>query len=606
MYASLLFWLTLALPGYVVVRHLSKDDLDSGLLGTIGLSYLAVFGLLSPVSILCYLLRAPLWCFSAACVVAVVAGAIEVTRRGWWREIGKLFVGGLSVGLLIVAADMVMGARVGARLGGDAVLHLTRIRFLLDHGFSNQDPFIAGAYFFPTYHTNLLHALYAACSQLSGTHHMSVWFASLAWGKLLIAAGAYYMSWCVFGRRWVALVAAVFVVGYQGPVNFLVYPNKLAPLWIGALMIGFAVQACTSPCSWRSPLKLCVGSLVLGQIHSLYGAFAGIVLGPILICIGLVRIFRRQPDRWRVAACTVALTAALPFLLVSKFTVSSPSRSSSITKAPTKEGAVGAVADKGWVTMGPRSGWGTIRGWRPICLAVGVICALAGSRRKQAAMLLAVAGTAALIFYIPPLCTAALGVLGEKWILGRMGFVLLLGFVGLVPASVAFLVEPKTRFWFVRSILSVLVLLFGIAFATPKEPFAWRGYLSQANADQENRQGYLNVTRSIVDFFEDNIPRGVTVLADDWPGMVLTMVHDCHIVASRGGNKGVPDIVERRKDLKTMLAANTPWPRRRALLRKYDIEYFLAAGPGAKWIRGHVKKYPTDRIVPLYVLDTDR
>ncbi len=605
MYASLLFWLTLALPGYVLVRHFSKDDLDSGLLGTTGLSYLAVFGLLSPVSILCYLVRAPLWCFSATCVVAVVAGAIEVTRQGWWRGIGRMFVGGLSVGFLIVVADMVMGARVGAYLGGDAVLHLTRVRFLLDHGFSNHDPFVAGEYFFPTYHTNLLHALYAACSQLSGVHHMSVWFASLAWGKLLIAAGAYYMSWCIFGRRWVAWVAAVFAVGYQGPINFLVYPNKLAPLWIGALMIGFAVQACKSPCSWRSVLKLCVGSLVLGQIHSLYGAFAGIVLGPILCGIGLVRIFRRQPDRWRVAACTVALTAALPFLLVSKFTVSSKSRSSSITKAST-ESAVAAVAGKGWVTMGPRSGWGTVRGWRPICLAVGIICALAGSRRKQAAVLLAVVGTAALIFYLPPLCTAALGVFGKKWILSRMGFVLWLGFVGLVPASVAFLVEPKTRFWFVRSILCVLVLLFGAAFASAKESITWRGYLAQVSAPKDQRQGYLDVTRFIVEFFEDNIPRGVTVLADDWRGMVLTMVHDCHIVASSRVSKGIPDMAKRRKDLKTMLAANTPWPTRRALLREYDIEYFLPAAPGVEWIHGHVKKYPTGQKVPLYLLDTDR
>ena len=88
MYASLFFWLALLLPGYVLVRYVWQDDLRSGLLGTIGLSYLAVFTLLSPVSILCYLLHTPVAVFSAAYAVAVLAGALEITRRGWWRDGG--------------------------------------------------------------------------------------------------------------------------------------------------------------------------------------------------------------------------------------------------------------------------------------------------------------------------------------------------------------------------------------------------------------------------------------------------------------------------------------------------------------------------------------
>ena len=206
MYISLFFWLALLLPGYVLVRYFWEDDLRSGLLGTVGLSYLAVFALLSPISILCYLLHVPLGAFSVACSVTMLAGALEITRRGWWRDIVKLFAVSISVELLIVVADMVMGARVGALIAGDAVVHLARIRFLLDHGFNNCDPFVAGRYFFPIYHTNLHHALYAACSQLTGIHHVSVWYASLTWAKVLIATGSYYVAWSVFDRRWVAWV----------------------------------------------------------------------------------------------------------------------------------------------------------------------------------------------------------------------------------------------------------------------------------------------------------------------------------------------------------------------------------------------------------------
>jgi len=399
MYASLLFWLALALPGYVVVRHVWKDDLKSGLLGTIGLSYLAVLGLLSPVSIACYVLHAPLWVFSAACAMLVVAAMIEITHRGWWRETGKLVGIGLSFELLIVVLDLVMGARVGALIGGDAVLHLTRVRFLLDHGFSNYDPFVAGRHFFPIYHTNILHALYAACSQLTGIHHIWVWFASLVWGKLLIASGAYYMVWCIFDRRWVALVAAVFTVGCQGPVDFIIYPNKLAPLWIIAMMIGFAVQACKSPCTWKSPLKLVVGSLIVGQVHGLYGAFAGVALGPTLACVALARLIQRQADGWRLSVCAVALTAALPFPLVSKLTLNPRPRHSQSIQTQAEQDEEPEAPMKSRIEMGPRVGWGTVHGWRPVCLGVGIICALAGSRRKQAAVLLAIASTVALIFY---------------------------------------------------------------------------------------------------------------------------------------------------------------------------------------------------------------
>ena len=64
MYVTALFWIALALPGYVIVRRFWTGDLRAGLPGVIALSYLATFGLLSPVSIVGYVLGAPLWVFS--------------------------------------------------------------------------------------------------------------------------------------------------------------------------------------------------------------------------------------------------------------------------------------------------------------------------------------------------------------------------------------------------------------------------------------------------------------------------------------------------------------------------------------------------------------
>lgn len=605
MHASLLFWLALALPGYVVVRHIWTDDLKSGLLGTIGLSYLITFGLLSPVSIVCYLLGAPLWVFSATCVIAVVTALIELTRRGWWRDTGKLIAGAFTFELAIIVVDLVMATRVGAVLAGDAVTHMARIRVLLDHGFNNQDPFVAGGYFFPIYHTNLIHALYASCSQLTGIHHAWVWFASLSWGKLLVASGSYYMAWCVFDRRWVGWVAAVFTVGAHGSLNFVVYPNKLAPLWILPLMIGFVVQACQPPCTWKSPLKLAIGSLVVGQVHSLYGAFAGLALGPVLGGFAVVTILRRRPGGWRLGACVVALTAALPFLAVSKVTSNPKPEFSPAAKAEVKQPGASIDSETQWVTMGPRSGWGTVRGWRPLCLAVGIICALVGSRRRHTAILLAAAGIVALIFYVPPLCTAALHIFEKKWILSRMGLILYLGFAGLVPASVAYLVEPKPSQWWLRWILSAAALCFGMAFVTHKEPNTWERYYAKAVAPGPERHKHLGWTRQVVGFCKRNIPRGETVLVEKWSGMVLTMIHDCHIVAPERGSVGVPDLNQRRKDLEIMLAPYTPWETRRALLRQYNIKYFFPASSSTDWTRGHTLPRKAEPGFHLFLLDTD-
>lgn len=604
MYISLLFWLALAMPGYVVVRHIWKEDLASGLMGTIALSYLASFGLLSGVSILCYVFHAPLLVFSAACFLAVVAAALELTRKRWWRATGRLLAGGFCLELVIVLADMFMGGRVGAMTGGDAPVHLSRIRVLLDHGFNNYDPFVGAPYFFPIYHTNILHALYASCSQLTDIHHIRIWFASLPWAKMLVASGSYYLAWCVFERRWVAWVAVMFTVGWWGPVAYIVYPNKLAPLWLLAMMLGFAIQACRSTSGWSAPLKLFVGSLVLGQIHSLYGAFAGLATGPLLFGVCIHRFVRGHADRWRMVVCIVSLTAALPFLLISKSTVRTDVTAA--RRLSTNQPGKQAIAAKPvGTTFKLRRGWGR-PDWRTACLAIGIACAMAGARRKQAVWLLVMAATVLLIHQLPPLRSIALDVFKQKWIVGRLGIVLDIAYVALVPTSVAFVVERKVPLRWIPPLLSVLVLLVGTTFPRRRETTTWNAYYHTLSAPRAARENYLEMTKVILKICARSLPRGETILLGAQPGMVFTMVHDAHIVAPKRGGNGILDLAQRRADLQLMLDPHTPWETRRPLLRKYNITYFFPAVSSAQWVRGHVKKNLSDPgVFRLFVLDTE-
>ncbi len=584
MSVSLLFWLGLLLPGYVVVRLVSPEDLKSGLMGTIGLSYLAVFGVLTPVSVVCYLFHLPVGVLSGTCVLIFGVAVVQIARRRWWLDLGKLLIAGLSVELLIVVVDLAMGSRVGSYLAGDAWVHVARIRFLVDHGFSNYEPFVAAKHFFPIYHTNLVHALHASCVRLTGVDFLSEWFISLVWAKLVIAAGCYYMGWCIFERRWAAWAVALFVVGRMAPVAFVGYPNKLAPLWLLPLMIGFVVQACRSPLGWRPALKLAVGSLVLAQTHGMYAVIAGLVLGPYLACVFLIRLTRRRADRWRLGACVAALFVAAPFVLIAHYKARPPSESMSPRIA------------KRFVHF--ENGWVMVKLKNPVSLelgALGALCCLAGARRRQAGVLAVSTATAALIMYVPPICTAAITASGvaSTLLVYRMGCLITLGSSGLLVGGVVFLLEPAVRSRWLRALMSVCVVLLGGQLSSPKAPHDWSSYY-QAAVSHSRREGWLASLHAQRTFFQRHIPAGATVLTDDRSEMWLVMCHDCYVILGGGRTPGVTDRPQRSRDKKTILAPDTPWDVRCEFLRKYDVNLFLVSQrklDSIKWTQGHVRAY---------------
>jgi hypothetical protein len=597
MNASLLLWLALLLPGYVVIRRLSGDDLKSGLMGTLGLSYVAVLGLLSPVSILCYLLEAPLGVFSLAAAALLLAGVIELTRQRWWRDLGKLIAAAASIELLIILADVALGARVGAHLDGDTRVHLARVRFLVDHGFSNCDPFVAGSFFFPIYHTNILHAVYAACSQIMGVDHFGVWYASLVWGKLMIASGMYFLVWCIFERSWPAWLAAVCMVGAFGPVNFIVYPNKLAPLWLIPCMMAFAVQALTAPWTWRCAVKLGALALVLGQVHGLYTVIVLLGVAPVIGVVGLFKVARRRPGGWRVLACALVLLSGLPFPLVSKLKTPAPAgapgQAKAAARAPTPPGFI--EFGDGWTMRSPRRGF-SAGGLRVFLLALGIAGALATSRRRQAGVVVGVAGAIAMILYVPPIFTAVLAAVGQHWIISRFEILLRLALIALLIPTLAWWLEPKLRWPVVRGLVAVGVFFLAIAASDYTRMHNWTVYRQRALAGSKERLAKLQRMRDFRAVFVEFVPPGETVLSTLEAGMSAVMLHDCHIVVGARANNGVPDAAQRRRDVRTMLAEDTSWPQRRALLQQYghdDYIYFWPSGLSTvpEWARVRTRQW---------------
>ncbi len=609
MYLSLLFWLALALPGYAVVRRFWPDDLKAGLLGTISVSYFTSLALLSPVSILCYISRAPLAVFSFACILAVAVAAIDVTRQKAWRPLGSLLIAALGVELLIVILDMALGARNGSFISGDARIHLARIRFLIDHGFSNDDPSVAVRYFFPIYHTNLLHALFAACCQITRQDHFGVWFVSLAWAKLLITSGLYYLAWTVFDRQWPAWIAAMFAIGHRGPVDFLIYPNQLSPYWLVPLALAFALTACRSSVRWRDAIRLGALSLILGQVHSLYGVFAAIMTGPMLAGAALHAVIRGSRSMAiQQTICAAALSAGIPFILIS--------RSGSVVSTTSEPPAVRAdkdladnftpLAGSRWMRK-PESAADLFGGgsWAMMAMGACLLAAMFDRRRVEVLKLLVAPAVAAAVLYTPAICTFMLRHAQEAWILLRIDFVFQVILIVLgVPALAAF-IEPRIQFRFVRSLISIAALFAALPFSNYGEPWTWQKTLARAQSPRDVRMVNVDGYRRIMNFLREHAEPGSVILTSLKDGLDLVMMTDCHVVAPVSAANGVPDWDQRKKDIALLLSADLPWEERRSLLRQYHVKYFLPVEPPVEWVRGHVVRHWEFKPFVLMELNTN-
>jgi hypothetical protein len=518
---------------------------------------------------------------------------IEISRRQWWQEMTGVLMAGAGLELLIVVIDLVIGARDGAFMAGDAFAHLARIRCILDHGFNNDDPFVAGHFFYPIYHTNLIHALYVVCAQITRCDLLGVWFDSLPWGKLLLYSGTYYFVWSVFRSRWVAWAATMFTVGVRGPFLYVIYPNQLCPYYFTPLMLAFVVQACRGPCRWREVLQIGAASLIIGQVHGLYVLFCLMAIGPVLGAVSIGRLVRRSPDRLLMFAACAAMFVGLPFILVSKWQTPQVNTAPVTEAASIQDTVYFARVGPKWVMRNPQDLVNTLGGGVVASIAwlVGIAVAVAGRHRGRAAIVLAVALVAVAIFYLPPLCTFFVIRLGEDWVMQRFDYVWGVCHLVLVAGSIAALIEAVVRSGWIRPIVSLSAVWLGYASAGHTPPDTWQIALGTAKMDRKDRVGYVETLQGLSRFFKEHIPTGQTVLTDAATGIGLTAMGDFHVVAPGRAGNGEPDWHQRLRDLSVMLDPATAWPLRLELLRRYDVSYFYPTKPPLDWTTNHIEQW---------------
>jgi len=632
----LLAWSSLLIPGYAIARRVDAEGVDSGLMSAIALSSIAAASALSLVAIPCYLLGMPLFVLSAAFVGLVLWGIVDLGSRGP-GHLGRLAVGVIGLELLIVAVDLVMSARVGTILGADAIVHVGRVRFLLEHGLVNDDPFVTGSHFYPIYHTNLLHALLASVAQLTGRDPATIWFGSLVVAKLLVVSGGWYAGWAIFRSRAAAWMTAIFLLGARGPVLFTLYPNQLAPWFLLPVLLGFVVRAIADGPDRRHAIGIAATTVVMGQTHAMYVVFVAMSVAPAVAIWALVPARGRSGQRRAAIVCAGAMLVAVPFPLVTyagmKRAAAAGAETARATRAVGEAEATRAVGepeatrptdetppknaknrtietsnrirrfDNGWAMHKLGRGFTGSRGVRvPILVMAGAMMVLAG-RRREMLVLLAVLLAVAAWLHVPPLFTLFLKAGGAEWIVHRFGTFQDVIFALMVPGSLVAIAERaiaradgnhRLAWMLLRWGAAGLAFFAGAHFAAQRRPYTWPRYVERARETTNQRTG--RELRPLLRLGADlraHVPAGAVVLAEPSVGMRAVMAHDCRIVASTRSSTGVPDLRQRRDHIKAMLRSRTDDAERETLLERYGVTHVLVPRPVKRWAYERMSEFWT-------------
>ncbi|MFI5308206.1 MAG: hypothetical protein ACHQ53_12675 [Polyangiales bacterium] len=623
------FWLLLALPGYALVRRLWPAALGGGPLSALALGYLFSFALLTPVAVVGYAFRLPILVLSCALVVGVAAACRSLFRdRKAFVLRRPSFIGAVSI--VIIVADAVLGLRSGSNFGGDGRHHAARTRMLLVHGFNSLDPLVSGGRYDDVYHSNLYHALLASSAQLIHVQAPAAWAFSLFFAKLACCAAVYHCAWSILAERWVAWCASALFALYMAPLSTDSYPNTLGVYFFLLLGVALLVQVVRAELDAWPLWGLAALALVLPQFHALYYVFACLLFAPVLLLArlakgvgGIVRASSRQ-----LAIALLVLALGSPWLGATFWYRAHQPRARPSAAAPGLVHAplpsdtrslpayarARARQDRGFVQLG--GGWTMLdpgsaldpQGAEMQLLGILALGLLFSRRRRELAVVAAVALLTALLLYAPPLCTALIKVAGAPWIVRRLSAMSSALHIGLAPAmlfSLAAQIWPKP--WLHAGCFG-LSLAYAYTFGVDSGAWTRATYLERGVSGKWQYNGLRGHARRRA-LFTRAVPFGAPIAVAPQRSGELVVDCDCYPLALGldQSTHGVSDMEQRRADTDWLLGGGGHLRDRVALLRHYGVRVLYVRGDrehrGVKraYRRLIVKtdEYRKDRVVTL-------
>jgi predicted negative regulator of RcsB-dependent stress response len=257
--------------------------------------------------------------------------------------------------------------------------------------------------------------------------------------------------------------------------------------------------------------------------------------------------------------------------------------------------------DDDWIARrfgrGFTGGWSGIVAWRVwlAALGIGVLCWSLARRRSGAPLaLIALAGMVAMVLVvtmIPPMCTAALKVLGAQWVLGRFEMIAFVLWIPLGIPAIAGAVEAWRRWtsaeaFALSSACACAAIPVASLHASQSKPYTWSTFIDAALKSEGVRNGrqHAELMRQKA-WMDEAIPRDAIVLAGPLKGTWISMLHGADTVASERSSTGIASGRLRREHVDEMFDPVTDEARRAELFDLYGVTHVLTRGRTPSWAR---------------------
>jgi hypothetical protein len=556
-----LFWLSTLIPGFAVLNLSFAGDLRSGVLGILSWSFVLTMALITPIVVVAHVFNFTMLPVVIFYLTLVLLGAAGISISFRWGDVRDLTDATYSTALAIVGVVIASTASIGTGLLYDHQMHVAKILYLRDIGFSLQDPYspleVAAAAFL----VNTYYAIHAIGGYLSGKEPLEFWERSAWFFRLLALGGIEFLTLAIFQNRWsgtIAILGALWIMAVRGGV---VIPQEVGAYIVFPLLLAHVVEFLDER-KKTVVIKIAVASLSLSVIHVGYWLIVTIVLIPTLLAWNVWNY--RQPESVSLVSWAIGgILVGIPFLLI---TAMQPNHvmeqmgnlflwetsTFAITKSLTLH------------FMRPND-----HAWMLLTAMMLVLLLILQKRKSSGSIVLAGVFFSACLYMFNPLIYEILMNLIPYWIINRMRYVGEIVALVAIPGGFAWMLRRTLQTKATRIVFALMVFCGGLALFKPiiSRNYRWsedgRIVLERA---AEMRQTLRPIVRN----------RSL-ILADPEMSLFIPAVQISSVMAPCLGNANPADeyVVERYRDAREYLDPETSMQRRREIVSTYNIDFVL-------------------------------
>lgn len=272
------------------------------------------FAAIGIVTVVGYLLKLGSWWLGVSYLVLLATSlfAVYINRtilliglRKYVRRLRQLpLFSAISFFSIVLLADFVLSLFIGGYLFGDGFVHISKIRHLIDHGFTLTDAYY-GTVPETRHHVSVLHTLYAIPSYF-GIDPLNSWFFSLAFFRLVKWCAIFYLAWFLLGltqiesKHRTSLSASAGILGIVLFNSYLVnYPSFFIVVWVMLFIIGII-----SLLVYGEKLIYVAASFLIALTHPLISLGTCILLA--MICAGVMIFNKHIPSKASIKTISIS------------------------------------------------------------------------------------------------------------------------------------------------------------------------------------------------------------------------------------------------------------------------------------------------------------